>query len=70
MWFKRDEFNQPILCTEFALDEDSPIAGTTSTLVSEEVYDTWVPDTNHFPGESLSEGVVYDKPLIPNLKAQ
>lgn len=69
MWFKRDEFNQPILCTEVALESGSPVVSTTSTLLSEEVYDHWVPDTNHFPGESLSEGITWEKPLILNLKA-
>lgn len=69
MWLKRDEFNQPILVTEIAENHGAPVIATNSTLVSEELYDQWVPDTQHFPGESLSEGVIYDKPLKANLKA-
>lgn len=69
MWLKRDEFNQPILVTEIAEKHGAPAITSTATLVSEELYDQWVPDTNHYPGESLSEGVVYDKPLKENLKA-
>lgn len=65
IWFCRDEDNRPLLKTEERLGSESAIL---THLVSEELYDQWVPDTNYFPGESLSEGVEYDKPLIPNLK--
>lgn len=64
VFFKRDEFNQPVIC--LASDDGSL---SVTYLITEELYDKWVPDTNHLPGESLSEGVVYDKPLKANLKA-
>jgi hypothetical protein len=49
MWFKRDEFDQPVLCTEVRLEPGSPLVEAQTTLVSEELYDKWVPDTKHFP---------------------
>ena len=40
--------------------------------MTEECYCSWVPDTNgpSYVGENLRRGVVYDKPLIPNLKGE
>lgn len=71
IWFKRTAKNVPVVCLEHT-PHDNDSNGPTHTdvfMVSEELYDQWVPDTQHFPGESLSEGVVYDKPLKENLKA-
>lgn len=71
IWFKRTAQNVPVVCLEHKHHDNlrRPPVFTDVFQVSEELYDQWVPDTNHFPGESLSEGVVYDKPLVPNLKA-
>ena len=66
IWFKRTEQNEPIIC--LASDAPEGVVAIDTFLITEELYDQWVPDTNHFPGESLSEGIEYDKPLIPNLK--
>jgi len=67
IYFKRTMENTPVIVLISMYRDGSSFEDTFA--VSEELYDQWVPDTNHFPGESLSEGVVYDKPIIPNMKA-
>ncbi len=66
IWFYRTADNKPFIMLASVFEG---MEHKQSFEITEELYDNWVPDTNHFPGESLSEGVVYDKPLIPNLKA-
>lgn len=66
IWFHRTSRNAPMI-TLFTEYSDGSV-GPQAFEVSEEVYDNWVPDTNHYPGENLKEGIVYDKPLVPNLK--
>jgi hypothetical protein len=66
IWFHRTAENIPAI-TLFTEGPDGAFSDIFE--LTEECYDIWVPDTNHFPGENLNEGVVYDKPLIPNLRA-
>jgi hypothetical protein len=39
--------------------------------LTEEAYTEWVPDTNGpgYKGENLKDGIMWDVPVIPNLKA-
>jgi hypothetical protein len=69
IWFHRTTPGNAPGITLFVTNQD----GTTGVLsfdVSEEVYDTWVPDTNHIPGENLNEGIIWEKPLVPDLKTR
>ena len=68
--FVRDQFGQPILQTEVRLEPGAPLIETSSTLLSEEAYAEWVPETNVpiFKGENVKDGIVYDVPLKANLK--
>jgi hypothetical protein len=62
IWFARSYDNRPQLRMR------SVEGGVMSYDIAEELYDQWVPDTNHLHGESLSEGISWEKPLVPNLK--
>lgn len=66
IWFERTAENEPSLVLFNRVSDN--LSTKVSYLISEECYDFWVPDTNHFPGENVKEGVVYDKPLAVNLK--
>ncbi len=58
VWFHRTTENKPAISL---FSSDSIGESVLTSEVSEEVYDNWVPDTNHFPGENIKEGVIYDK---------
>jgi hypothetical protein len=64
--FSRDQLNRPIM-TLFTERADGRIRKRICFL-TEELYDQWVPDTNHFHGENIAEGIVWEKTSIPNLK--
>jgi hypothetical protein len=38
--------------------------------ISEAEYDFYVPETNHFHGENLREGITWEKPFSANLKGE
>jgi hypothetical protein len=69
-WLVRDTVTGQPGITLFFENEDGEKVSRCFRL-SEEEYCRWVPDTNgpSFVGENRSAGIVFDKSLIPNLKA-
>lgn len=69
MWLLRSQKDGTPAINLFFTDR----TGITTSVcyeVSEELYNTWVPDSNGpaFKGENVREGVIYDVPLKANLK--